>query len=64
METIPGGPGLVQSTGKATEKNTAELSSRGKDPAPPLTTASEDVPDPDEDDLDDLDGETSRFPPS
>jgi hypothetical protein len=61
METKPGDlEGLAKSSGKAVEKE-AEATSTPKDPAPkqestaPLPT--EDVPDPDEDDLDDLDGQ-------
>jgi peroxin-19 len=60
MEAKPGNlEGLAKSSGEAVE-NEAEVTSTPKDPAPkqestaPITT--EDVPDPDEDDLDDLDG--------
>lgn len=56
METKSGDlEGLVQATGKAIEKkesNPPAASASKPDPAP----AVEDVPDPDEDDLDDLDG--------
>jgi peroxin-19 len=60
METKPGDlEGLAKSPGKAAEKE-AEVTSTPKDPASkgeseaPIPIG--DVPDPDEDDLDDLDG--------
>jgi len=54
--------GLAKTSGKAIEKQ-SDVASKPKDPAstaetykPAEQTATEDVPDPDEDDLDDLDG--------
>ncbi len=60
METMPGGlEGLAAPTGKAIEKESDEAV-KLKDPAShagaKVAVATEDVPDPDEDDLDDLDG--------
>lgn len=54
MEPKPGGiEGLAQTTGKPIEKQDikADAPAAQQDPVP-----GEDVPDPDEDDLDDLDG--------
>jgi len=62
MESKPGdSEGLAEASGKALEKETTAVPV-SKDPAPaevpkpnnPIST--EEVPDPDEDDLDDLDG--------
>jgi peroxin-19 len=63
METRPGDlEGLATASGKAVEKE-AESTTKPKDPASKEETKApiptEDVPDPDEDDLDDLDGQFS-----
>jgi len=56
MEQKPGDlEGLAKTTGKAIEKE-AEAVPKPEDPA-----RTEDVPDPDEDDLDDLDGKFHRI---
>ena len=62
METKSGNlEGIPKSTGKATETEikAPESASKPKDRAP----ATEDVPDPDEDDLDDLDGNFLTYIP-
>jgi hypothetical protein len=62
METKSGNlEGIPKSTGEATETEpkAPESTSKPKDPAP----ATEDVPDPDEDDLDDLDGNFLTYMP-
>lgn len=52
MESKPGDlEGLAESSGKAIKKETTVSAQESKAPA-----CTEDVPDPDEDDLDDLDG--------
>ena len=56
MEQKPGGlEGLGETTGKAIEKETQAVP-KPMDPAPTV-----DVPDPDEDDLDDLDGKFHKY---
>jgi peroxin-19 len=61
MEATPGDlEGLAATTGKAIEKESDEAV-KPKDPTSyagaKVAVATEDVPDPDEDDLDDLDGQ-------
>jgi len=61
METMPGDlEGLAVTTAKAIDKESDE-SVKPKDPAShagaKVAVATENVPDPDEDDLDDLDGQ-------
>lgn len=54
MENKPGDlEGLADATGKAVERESATTAAQ----IPPPTAAVADAPDPDEDDLDDLDGQ-------
>jgi peroxin-19 len=56
MEQKPGDlEGLAKATGKAIEKETQAV------PKPKDLAPTEDVPDPDEDDLDDLDGKFHKY---